>query len=262
MKITTRAQWGARKPNATIHQTTWAKRGTFYVHYSAASKSQKVRAIQDYHMDTQKWGDIGYNWLVDADGNIYEGRGWLGIGAHVAGYNTVGIGVCFIGKDGDDTKAAREAIRWLYDEACRLAGRKLDIKGHRDSNATACPGAKLYAWVKEGLPVEKPKPAPTPPATDTHTVVRGETLGGIAQRYGTTVAKLSELNGIKNPNLIYPGQKLKLPAKSTPSSHTVARGETLGGIAKRYGTTPEKLAKLNGLKNPDLIYPGQKLRLR
>ncbi|WP_326554683.1 LysM peptidoglycan-binding domain-containing protein [Micromonospora sp. NBC_01813] len=257
MNVITRAQWGARAPERASYQATWAQRTTFYVHYSAASKTQKVRAIQDYHMDTHGWNDIGYNWLVDSAGNIYEGQGWLSIGAHVANHNTAGIGVCFIGKDGDDTKLAREAIRWLYDEACRRAGRKLAIKGHRDSNATKCPGDKLYAWVRAGLPVDAPKP-PTTGAT--YTVVRGDTLSGIAARYGTTVAKIAELNGIKNANLIHPGQKLKLP--STPSSHTVVRGDTLGGIAKRYGTTVDKLVKLNGIKNPNLIHPGQKLKLR
>ena len=56
-----------------------------------------VRAIQDYHMDSNGWSDIGYSFLVGGDGNVYEGRGWNKVGAHTYGYNSVGYGVCFIG---------------------------------------------------------------------------------------------------------------------------------------------------------------------
>ncbi len=102
----------------------------------------------------------------------------------------------------------------------------------------------------------------------TVTVRRGDTLWGIARRYGTTVSRLAALNGLRNPDLIYPGQVIKLT--ETPSSGementgrtvTVRRGDTLWGIARRYGTTVSRLAALNGLRNPDLIYPGQNIRL-
>ena len=102
----------------------------------------------------------------------------------------------------------------------------------------------------------------------TVSVRRGDTLWGIAQRYGTTVSHLAALNGIRNPDLIYPGQVLKLTG--TPSSGgtenagrtvTVRRGDTLWEIAQRYGTTVSHLAALNGIRNPDLIYPGQVLKL-
>lgn len=57
-----------------------------------------------------------------------------------------------------------------------------------------------------------PPPTPPPPTTTTYTVVRGDTLYSIAVRFGTTVAELSALNGISNPNLIYAGQVLIVPA--------------------------------------------------
>jgi len=44
------------------------------------------------------WADIGYNFLVDEDGNVYEGRGWDTVGAHTYGYNRVSIGIGFIGE--------------------------------------------------------------------------------------------------------------------------------------------------------------------
>lgn len=111
----------------------------------------------------------------------------------------------------------------------------------------------------------KPTPAPAPkPSASTYTVKKGDTLSEIAVRYKTTVAELVRLNNIKNPNLIYPGQVLKLPGASapTPVYHIVKKGETLSGIASRYNTTYQQLAKINGIKNPHLIYPGQKIKVR
>lgn len=48
-------------------------------------------------MNTRKWSDIGYNFLVGEDGNVYEGRGWGKTGAHTVGYNSKSVGICFIG---------------------------------------------------------------------------------------------------------------------------------------------------------------------
>jgi N-acetylmuramoyl-L-alanine amidase len=56
-----------------------------------------VRSYQDYHMDSKGWNDIGYNFLVGEDGNVYEGRGWETVGAHAPTYNTKSIGICIIG---------------------------------------------------------------------------------------------------------------------------------------------------------------------
>ena len=110
-------------------------------------------------------------------------------------------------------------------------------------------------------------PAPAAPSTAPvyHVVVRGETLSGIAARYGTSWQALQSLNGIANANVIYSGQRLVIRSGSTAStaarSHTVVRGETLSGIAARYGTSWQQLAAKNGLRNPNLIFPGQRLLL-
>ena len=98
-----------------------------------------------------------------------------------------------------------------------------------------------------------------------YTVRYGDTLSGIAARYHTTVAELVRLNNIKNPNLIYVGEKLILPSVSsggsTPLYYTVRYGDTLSEIAARYHTTVAELARLNNIKNPNLIYVGEKLRI-
>ncbi|WP_249714059.1 peptidoglycan recognition protein family protein [Rhizomonospora bruguierae] len=153
MVIISRAQWGARPPRST-ETVPWPKRQRVDVHYSAGPATQTPRVIQDFHMDTRKWADIGYNFLVNTKGEIFEGRGWTNLGAHIAGHNTAGIGVCFIGRDADVTEAAKKAIRWLADEADRLAGRHLTRDGHRDLASTECPGNTLHRWVHAGLPVD------------------------------------------------------------------------------------------------------------
>lgn len=107
----------------------------------------------------------------------------------------------------------------------------------------------------------KPKPAPKP-STSTYTVKRGDTLGSIAKRYGTTWQALQKLNGLKNANLIYPGQKLKVKGAAAKQYYTVRRGDTLSGIAARYGTTWQNLQRLNGIKNPNIISVGQKVRVK
>lgn len=101
-----------------------------------------------------------------------------------------------------------------------------------------------------------------------YTVKKGDTLSGIAVRFGTTIAKLQTLNNLKNVNLIYVGQVLKTKATtasssgSTPSVYTVKKGDTLSGIAGKYGTTVSKLQSLNGIKDANLIYVGQTLKLK
>ncbi|MEU8796128.1 N-acetylmuramoyl-L-alanine amidase [Spirillospora sp. NPDC048819] len=151
MDIISRSEWGARSPR-NRQTVSWSQRTEFVVHYSEGPTSQSVRSIQDFHMDGRGWADIGYNFLVDVKGRIYEGRGWLVIGAHAPDHNTSGIGVCMIGRDGDATAAAKRSIRWVYDEAVRRRGRSLKKLGHRDVYATSCPGDELYAWVRAGMP--------------------------------------------------------------------------------------------------------------
>lgn len=99
----------------------------------------------------------------------------------------------------------------------------------------------------------------TSTGTQTYTVQYGDTLSGIASRYGTSISALASLNGISNPNWIYPGQVLKLSDGSSARSYTVRSGDTLSAIASRLGTSWTALKAKNGLANANLIYPGQTL---
>ena len=139
-----------------------------------------------------------------------------------------------------------------------------------DDNLRALAQTEAAAFAKLfGAVIPDPEPEP---GYILYTVARGDTLIGIARRYGTTAEELARINGLENPSLIYPGQKLKIPRpdggpqpepepQPTYVEYTVARGDTLIGIARRYGTTAEELARINGLENPSLIYPGQKLKI-
>jgi len=163
VKIISRSEWGARPPR-TRTLTTWSARREFVVHHSEGPITQTPRQIQDFHMGPSRgWSDIGYNFLVDHRGRIYQGRGWLVIGAHATGHNTSGIGVCVIGRDGPDiTPAARTAVRALYQYACELGGRTLAKRGHGDLMSTDCPGDTLRAWVHAGMPAPGSTPGGPP----------------------------------------------------------------------------------------------------
>jgi N-acetylmuramoyl-L-alanine amidase-like protein len=142
--------------------------------YTRAQSASIVRAIELYHVKGNGWNDIGYNFLVDKYGQIFEGRyGGMTrpvIGAHSAGFNTGSVGVAVIGDYGSTsiTPAARAAlvsvIAWRLDlehvdplsSVARVssgnpryaAGKAVTLRaisGHRDVYPTSCPGASLYA---------------------------------------------------------------------------------------------------------------------
>lgn len=106
-------------------------------------------------------------------------------------------------------------------------------------------------------------------STQPYVVQSGDTLWGISQRFGTDVATLRALNpAVANTNIIYPGQVLNVPGSSptpnpnpnpSPSTqdYTIQSGDTLGGIAARFGTSVSQLQQLNPwITNPDWIQAG------
>lgn len=98
-------------------------------------------------------------------------------------------------------------------------------------------------------------------STSTYTVRVGDSLSAIASRFGTTVDTLQSANSIRNANLIYPGQVLRVSGQATSQrTYTVRYGDNLSTIASRLGTTVSHLQSMNGIRNANLIYPGQVLR--
>ncbi|MBO6243775.1 MAG: LysM peptidoglycan-binding domain-containing protein [Clostridia bacterium] len=102
-----------------------------------------------------------------------------------------------------------------------------------------------------------------------YTVKKGDTLSQIALNYGTTVQNLVELNNIKNPNLIYIGQILRIETNANDTDtnemgyhiYTVKRNDNLWNISKRYGVTVASIVNVNNIANPNLIYPNQRIRI-
>ena len=115
----------------------------------------------------------------------------------------------------------------------------------------------------------QPQPTPTPEAqenaqnTGTYIVQSGDTLSAIADRYGTTYQHLAAINGIADPDLIYPGDVIVIDgvAFGSGQTYTIQSGDTLSDIAGRFGTSVAHLAALNGIENPDLIYAGDTIRI-
>lgn len=163
LTIIPRSAWGARSPRE-IQTVSWVKRTGFVVHHSDGPETQSVRAIQNFHMDTRGWSDIGYNFLIDYRGNVYEGRGWDRVGAHATGYNTATIGVCVIGNYMNKLPAAPALVSLiqLYGMAEHMKGAKLALFGHREVGKTDCPGDRLYSWVHADMRLPAPSPTPVP----------------------------------------------------------------------------------------------------
>jgi LysM repeat protein len=130
-----------------------------------------------------------------------------------------------------------------------------------------------------------PAPQPTPGGgggQQTYVVQRGDWLAKIAARFGTTVAAIQAANGLGNNTLIFVGQTLIIPGGSSPAPqptpgpqptpqptappggggvYVVQRGDTLGRIAARFGTTVQAIVAVNPGINPNLIFVGQQINL-
>ena len=181
--VITRAQWGADESIRKNNQK-YAPITKLFVHHTVtendADPAATVRAIYAYHVQGNGWDDIGYNFLIDAQGRVYEGR-WardyapgetptgedlneLGVvGAHVLNHNIGAVGVAMLGdfSNGEPTQAARDTLVKLmawkadrhgidveasdpYTSSTGAVEYFPNLAGHRDAGQTECPGDGLY----------------------------------------------------------------------------------------------------------------------
>jgi len=178
--IVTRAEWGANESYRTGSPSFGPVKMVFVHHtdsgndYTRAEAPAIVRAVYAYHTRSLHWSDVGYNFLIDRYGTVYEGRyggvDKAAIGAQTLGFNTGSIGVSVIGTfttatpPGAAVNALERLLAWKLDvhhvdpegRATLVCGYGQKyatgqsvafpvIAGHRDANYTDCPGGKLYA---------------------------------------------------------------------------------------------------------------------
>ncbi|HVV83145.1 MAG TPA: N-acetylmuramoyl-L-alanine amidase [Kofleriaceae bacterium] len=156
LRIYSRADWGARAPRcaggsmtpnrATIHHTVTPTNDSL-------SPQARLRQIQSFHMFTNGWCDIGYNYIVSRDGRVWRGRGARTVGAHVTNNNTGNVGISFLGTytstapTSTQMCSAAKLLRILHDDYPALSLTRSDIKGHRQYGGTECPGNVLYGKI-------------------------------------------------------------------------------------------------------------------
>ncbi|MGH9181458.1 MAG: N-acetylmuramoyl-L-alanine amidase, partial [Acidimicrobiales bacterium] len=186
-QVVSRAEWGADETWRGVEPPTFAPVTKLFVHHTATPNvdpdpAATMRAVYAFHTKVRGFNDIGYNWLVDASGRIYEGRysrpyaegerptgedaaGRGVVGAHAEGANTGSVGIALLG---DFTTIApstaavsslqamlawaadRHGIDPLVSSPYVRVGESSpvtfpNIAGHRDARATECPGDILYA---------------------------------------------------------------------------------------------------------------------
>lgn len=104
--------------------------------------------------------------------------------------------------------------------------------------------------------------ASTTSVARTHIVRKGESLSLIALKYRVSKQSIISANNITNPNLLRVGKRLEIPSSgSNASTYVVKKGDSLGVIAQRHGTTTKALSQLNNISDPSLIKVGQKLKI-
>ena len=157
--VISRDEWNANPPKYNYRYHPYFDKLT--LHHAACCSADdleegkaQVYWIQDFHQNGRGWNDIGYHFLVDRAGNIYQGRPETVIGAHVGGANTGNIGVCLLGCYHPPeascfqtiTPESRQSIVELFSWVSDTYGQSPAVLlGHRDYfGTTACPGDNIW----------------------------------------------------------------------------------------------------------------------
>lgn len=169
MEIVSKSQWGGR--NATYRLLLRKKLNYVIIHHSATPTcldrekcSERMRSIQEDHMDRRDWSDIAYHYAIGSNGEVYEGRGVGVLGGHATNWNRHSYGVVFIGDyennevNSTQVTAWQSLIKWMVDQEYLTSN--YTLYGHRQVRATKCPGEFLYntlqTWPHWQREVKKP----------------------------------------------------------------------------------------------------------
>lgn len=116
------------------------------IHHTASTAKETVEQIHNFHKNNNGWAGIGYHFYIRKDGTIYRGRPEKYIGAHCENYNSVSLGICLEGNF-EIEKPTEKQIQSVTDLVKYLRKKYGNFKlvGHKDLNATACPGQYLYS---------------------------------------------------------------------------------------------------------------------
>jgi hypothetical protein len=169
-----RVSWGGTLNLTNTAPRTQTTVNHLIVHHSAGQNTSNdfaavVRSYYIMHTQTNGWTDIGYNWLIDRNGVLYQGRAFNFngspdvVGAHMGGGNSGTMGVCLIGDftSVQPTEQAllqlRNVLSWKAHERnidvrvrrTHTLGNLHTISGHRDGTATQCPGNAFYPRLPE-----------------------------------------------------------------------------------------------------------------
>lgn len=125
---------------------------------TAEGKDFKAKDIKKWHVEGNKWSDIGYHYVIDLDGTIELGRTVQKTGAHVTGHNTNTIGICYVGGVATDgktpkdtrTPAQKKSLITLVKILLDTYGLNINnVKCHNQYANKACPSFKIEEFKKE-----------------------------------------------------------------------------------------------------------------
>jgi hypothetical protein len=159
-RIRGRSRWGAAPATSVSPQKPGGVH-TIVVHHTVGGRpltvvgaKRELQSMQRHHMRSQGWSDIGYNFIIDGFGRVWEGRGAYRVGAHTLGRNTGTIGVAFMGNYEKVELSDRQiaAFNNLLERLKLFGVRASRVRGHKQmpGQATACPGRNIMRQLNLG----------------------------------------------------------------------------------------------------------------
>ncbi|WP_260288501.1 glycoside hydrolase family 25 protein [Peribacillus aracenensis] len=253
-------------------------------HYAKFATVEEAKAEAAYFLGSIRSFGLNYPAVLDLEENKRSASKKILTDAAIAFLEAIEdaghtamlyTGKSFLEKHLDESRLKKYAL-WIARYNSTL-GRSADIWQHSDTGKVNGISTKVdlniayrdFTYTVNPInPPDNPNTS-KPTSTTTYTVKKNDTLSLIAKKYNTTVKALVSLNGIKNPDKINIGLKLKVNGSSSTATtngtkkyHTVKSGDTVSALVKKYGSSTSQIKTWNSLKNIDKIYVDQNLRVK